>query len=71
MVATQYAHNIQRQTGGVAAGQNGSTVNQLVLDRGQLLEQLEAPVQHGLNIKGLPGHVEEEGDMLDHGQIGR
>ncbi len=51
VIAPEHAHDVEGEGGGVAAGQHGAPVNQLGLHRGELLQQLQAPVQQRLDNK--------------------
>ena len=56
VVFLENPHNTEGQGGCVAA------LYQLLLHQVKLSEQGEAPVQQGLHVDGLPGHVEQEAD---------
>jgi hypothetical protein len=48
VIAPEHAHDVEGEGGGVAAGQHRAPVYQLGLHRGELLQQLQAPVQERL-----------------------
>jgi hypothetical protein len=51
VIAPEDAHDIEGEGGGVGAGEHRAPVYQLGLHRGELLQQLQAPVQERLDNK--------------------
>ena len=69
VVPPEDADDVEGDDGGVVPGEAGAALDQLALHAGQVLEDLERPVEDVVEVERQPCEVHKEGERLRDGQV--
>ena len=71
MVASQDTNDVKPERGCVGSSQTRGPLGQLVLNSRKFLQDLQRPVEDGLNVESESAQVEQEGDVLGDREVVR